>query len=96
MIISEKQIMQLMVIARNYMAVLSQLPQKGDIVSQFNNCNALLDSITNQQSGNLQVIEECKHEWVAQQAPLPLASSELSYHAPKTKVVCKKCGVSYE
>lgn len=56
MIISEKQIMQLMDFVNDYAVILSQSKTKSH-VRMYNSIRMLLDSITEQQSEELKVIK---------------------------------------
>jgi len=56
MIISEKQIMQLMDFINDYALLLASSPNKIH-AKMFNNIRGLLDKITDQQSKELKVIE---------------------------------------
>ncbi len=50
--------MQLMTLARDLMVIIGQAPQNNQkYLTQYNNINALLCSISNQQSEELKVIE---------------------------------------
>jgi hypothetical protein len=56
MIISEKQIMQLMDFVNDYALLLASSPNKTH-AAMFNNIRGLLDKITNQQPEELKVIK---------------------------------------
>lgn len=56
MIISEKQIMQLMDFVNDYCVLLASSPNKTH-AEMFNNIRCLLDTVTAQQSEELKVIE---------------------------------------
>ncbi len=57
MIISEKQIMQLMTIGRDFMVILSLINGEDKYKTQYNDISSLLSIIANQQSEELKVIE---------------------------------------
>ena len=57
MIISEKQIGQLMTVARDFMVILAFIPQEEKYITQYNNISSLLAVIANQQSGELKEID---------------------------------------
>lgn len=57
MIISEKQIMGLMTLVRNYMVYLVIMPESNDTKKQFIQASELVDEITNQQSRELKEIK---------------------------------------
>lgn len=56
MIISEKQIMQLITLLRQNMAILTVLDHR-QIKELYNNCENILVDIVNQQSEELKVVE---------------------------------------
>lgn len=56
MIISEKQIMHLMTVARDFMVILSLINEE-KYKNQYNDISSLLCVIANQQSEQLKVIE---------------------------------------
>lgn len=57
MIISEKQIMQLMDFVNDYALLLSHSKDNKTHVNMFNNIRQLLDTVTAQQSEELRIIE---------------------------------------
>lgn len=57
MIISERQIMQLMTIARDFMVILSLINGEEKYKNQYNDISSLLSVIANQQPEELKVIE---------------------------------------
>jgi len=40
--------------------------------------------------------EPCNHVWNSIQEPLPSASTNPEIHIANNKIICKKCGDSYE
>lgn len=57
MIISEKQIMQLMTVSRDFMVILSLINGEDKYKNQYNDISSLLSVIANQQSEKLKEIE---------------------------------------
>jgi hypothetical protein len=93
MVISERQVMQLMDFCQS---LLHRMIHEQAPIPVIDGLGGLLNEIACQQSDELFVTKaHCDHEWKALTVPLPIAVkdwNEIPLLAPPTKIMCGKCG----